>query len=126
MLDNLFEKYCVRRHTPNASLLYITAEKNFSNLIRIQPEWDLYPDTAGERLENERYAAPLYAALANINVNEDTIQALLIPVARTSDGYDEHHNAQSDCEFECSRAAIKTIVEKRPDLNPRKGQTLIG
>jgi len=126
MLDNLFEKYHVRRHTPNASLLYIYAEKNFSNLIRIQLEWDLYPGTAGERLENERYAAPLYAALANVNVNENTIQALLIPVARTSDDYGEHHKAQSDCEFECSRAAIKTIVEKRPCLNSRKGQTLIG
>ncbi len=126
MLDNLFEKYHVRRHTPNASLLYISAEKNFSNLIRIQLEWDFYPGTAGECLENERYAAPLYAALANVNVNENTIQALLIPVARTSDDYGEHHKAQSDCEFECSRAAIKTIVEKRPCLNSRKGQTLIG
>lgn len=126
MLDNLFEKYHVRRHTPDASLLYISAEKNFSNLIRIQLEWDLYPGTAGERLENERYAAPLYAALANVNVNENTIQALLIPVARISDDYGEHHNAQSDREFECNRAAIKTIIEKRPCLNSRKGQTLIG
>ncbi len=126
MLDNLFEKYHVRRHTSNASLLYISAEKNFSNLIRIQLEWDLYSDTAGERLENERYAASLYATLANVNVNENTIQALLISVARTSDDYDERHKAQSDCEFECSRAAIKTIFEKRPCLNSRKGQTLIG
>ncbi len=125
-LDNLFEKYHVRRHTPNASLLYISAEKNFSNLIRIQLERDLYPGAAGERLENERYAAPLYAALANVNVNENTIQALLIPVTQTSDDYDEHHNAQSDCKFECSRAAIKMIVEKRPCVKSRKGQTLIG
>ena len=124
MLDNLFEKYHVRRHTPNASLLYIVAEKNFSNLVRIQLESDWYPGTAGERLENERYAAPLYAALANVNVNENTIHALLIPVARTSYDFDELHNNQSDCEFERSRAAIKTIIEKRPNLNPRKGQTL--
>ena len=126
MLDNLFEKYQVRRHTSNASLLYIVAEKNFSNLVRIQLESDLYPDTAGERLENERYAAPLYAALANVNVNENTIHALLTPVARTSYDYDELHNSQSDYELERSRAAIKTIIEKRPNLNPRKGQTLIG
>ena len=121
MLDNLFEKYHVRRHTPNASLLYIVAEKNFSNLIRIQLELDLYPGTAGERLENERYAAPLYAALANFD--EKTIHALLSPVTPTYD-YDELHNDQSDCEFKRSRAAIKTIIEKRPNLNPRKGQTL--
>lgn len=50
----------------------------------------------------------------------------MIPVARISDDYGEHHNAQSDREFECNRAAIKTIIEKRPCLNFRKGQTLIG
>ena len=126
LLDNLFEKYQVRRHTSNASLLYIVAEKNFSNLVRIQLESDLHPGTAGERLENERYAAPLYAALANVNVNENTIRALLTPVARTSYDYDELHNNQSDYELERSRAATKTIIEKRPNLNPRKGQTLIG
>lgn len=63
ILDNLFEKYHVRRHTPNASLLYIVVEKNFSNLIRIQLESDSYPGTTGERLENERYATSLNAAL---------------------------------------------------------------
>ena len=125
MLDNLFQKYQVRRHTSNASLLYIVAEKNFSNLVRIQLESDLYPDTAGERLGNERYAAPLYAALANVNGNKDTIHALLNPVARTSYDYDELHNNQSDYELERSRAATKTIIEKRPNRDPRKGQTLI-
>ena len=86
----------------------------------------MYPGTAGERLENERYAAPLYAALANVNVNENTIHALLTSIARTSYDYDELHNNQSDYELERSRAAIKTIIEKRPNLNPRKGQTLRG
>ena len=125
MLDNLFEKYQVRRHTSNASLLYIVAERNLSNLVRIQLESDLHPGTAGERLENERYAAPLYAALANVNVNENTIHTLLTPVARTSYDYDELHNNKSDYELERSRAATKTIIEKRPILDPRKGQTLI-
>ena len=86
----------------------------------------MYPGTAGERLENERYAVLLYAALADVNVNKNTIYALLTPVARTSDGYNELHNNQSDYEFEQSRAAIKIIIEKRPNLNPRKGQTLRG
>jgi len=86
----------------------------------------LYTDNAGERLGKERYAAPFYAALANVDVNENTIQALLIPVTRTSHDYGERHNAHSGCGSECSRAAIKTIVEERPNLDPRKGQTLIG
>ena len=129
MLDNLFEKYQLRRHTPNVSLTYIVAEKNFGNLVQIQVESDHDPDTVAERLENERYAAPLYAALANANVKEETIQALfLIPVARTY-GSGEHPNEQSeqsDCEIERNRAAIQILVEKRPNLKPGKGETLIG
>ena len=126
MLDNLFEKYNVRRHTPDASLLYIVAEKNFGNLVRIQLKSDLSPDTAAERPKNERYAAPLYAALASVNVNEDTIRALLIPVARASHDHGDLHDDESDRGFERSRAAIKTIIDKRPNLNPRKRETLLG
>ena len=65
---------------------------------------------------------PLYAALANVNVNvdENTIHALWTPVARTSYNYDELHNNQSGYELERSRAATKTIIDKRPNLNPRK------
>ena len=36
-LDNLFEKYEVRRHTKDVSLLYVLAEGNMSNLIRVHP-----------------------------------------------------------------------------------------
>ena len=128
LLDNLFEKYQVRRHTPNVSLTYIVAEKNFSNLVQIQVESDCDPDTVAERLENERYGAPLYAALANANVKEETIQALLIPVARTCGSGELHdeRSEQSDCEIERNQAAIQILVEKRPNLNPGKGETLIG
>ncbi len=91
MLDNILERYKVRRHTPDASLLYIFAEKNFSNLIRIPLESNLYTGNAGERLGKERYTAPFYEALANVDVNENTIPALLIPVTRTSHDYGEHH-----------------------------------
>ena len=96
MLDNLYERYQVRRHTPNVSLTYIVAEKNFSNLVQIQVESDYDPDTVATRLENERYSAPLYAALASANVNEKTIQALLIPVDRTYDS-GEIYIELSDC-----------------------------
>ncbi len=122
MLDNLFEKYQIRRHTPNVTLTYIVAEKNFGNLVQIQVESDYDPVTAVKRLENERYGAPLYAALANANVNEKTIQALLFPVARTYDS-SKLHNEQSDCEVERNRAAIQIIFGKRPNLG--KGETLI-
>lgn len=126
LLDNLFEKYQVRRHTPNVSLTYIVAEKNFSNLVWIQVKSDDDPGIAAERLENERYRTPLYAALANANVKEETIRALfLIPVARSYD-FGGLHNEQSDCEIERNQAAIEFLLEKRPNLNPSKGETLIG
>jgi ankyrin repeat protein/nucleoside phosphorylase len=59
-LDNLFEKHEVRRHTPNVSLLYILAEGNMSNLIRV-----LHPSILSYlEVEDERYGLPLFASLA--------------------------------------------------------------
>ena len=124
-LDNLFEKYQIRRHTSRASLLYILAEKNFSNLIRIRLESESDPHSAVERCEDERYVTPLNAALASTPVDKNTIQALLIPEVRTSYSLGELHNAQSDLKRECSLAAVNMIIEKRPSLSPRKGETLL-
>ena len=125
MLDNLFEKYQIRRHTSHASLLYILAEKNFSNLVRIQLEMELDPDTAIERCENERYGTPLHAALNNTPIKKDTIQALLIPKVRTPYDLGELGHARTGWACECSLAAINSIIEKQPDPRPRKGQTLM-
>jgi hypothetical protein len=58
-LDNLFEKHEIRRHSSQSSLLYILAERNMSNLIRVHPRNLFYLD-----VENERYGVPLFAALA--------------------------------------------------------------
>ena len=58
-IDNLFEKYEVRRHTQNVSLLYVLAEGNMSNLIKVHPSILLYLEEEGER-----YGPPLFAALA--------------------------------------------------------------
>ena len=58
-IDNLFEKYEVRRHTQNVSLLYALAEGNMSNLIKVHPSVLLYL-----KEEGERYGPPLFAALA--------------------------------------------------------------
>jgi len=58
-LYNLLEKHEVRRYTPKASLLYLLAENNASNLIRIHPNNLSYCEA-----EDERYGLPLFAALA--------------------------------------------------------------
>ncbi|KAI1445813.1 hypothetical protein F5Y02DRAFT_426408 [Annulohypoxylon stygium] len=58
-LDNLLEIKNIRRHTPNASLLYILAEHNMGNLIKIHPS-----KQACSKIEDERHGPPILAALA--------------------------------------------------------------
>lgn len=58
-LDNLFEKHEVRRHTQNVRLLYILAEGNLSNLIRVHSSVLSCLD-----MEGERYKFPFFASLA--------------------------------------------------------------
>jgi ankyrin repeat protein len=58
-LDNLFEKHEVRRHTKSVSFLYMLAELNMANLIRVLGSVSRCMD-----LEAERYGCPLFAAAA--------------------------------------------------------------
>jgi ankyrin repeat protein len=62
-LDNLFGRHEIRPHTLKASLLYILAERNMSNLIRIHPRNLFYLE-----VEDEHYGAPLLAALATSSI----------------------------------------------------------
>ncbi|KAH7117473.1 Pfs, NACHT and ankyrin domain protein [Dactylonectria macrodidyma] len=57
---NRFERYKARQYTPDASLLYILADKGFAELIRTQPTEQLCT-----YIPKERYRYPLFAALAN-------------------------------------------------------------
>ena len=92
LLDNVFQQHQVRRHTANASLLYILAEKNHFNLIQTQMKQESYPDVAGTTLENERYGTPLHAAVVNADIHEETIQALLFPsIQANSNGWESHN-----------------------------------
>jgi ankyrin repeat protein len=58
-LNNLLEKFDIRRYTKSASLLYILAERNLADLIRIHPQRESCFD-----VEDERYGLPMFAALA--------------------------------------------------------------
>ncbi|KUI61569.1 Vegetative incompatibility protein HET-E-1 [Cytospora mali] len=69
-LDNLFEKYEVRRHTPTASLPYLLAEHNLARLIGIHLHHVSTIDILGER-----YRYPLFAALSN--GHRDAVKAIL-------------------------------------------------
>ncbi|EUC28323.1 hypothetical protein COCCADRAFT_30391 [Bipolaris zeicola 26-R-13] len=69
-LDNLLEKHQVRRHTERVSLLYLLAELNTANLIRVLDSASRCMD-----VEVERYGCPLFAAAA-MN-SEKTLEAFL-------------------------------------------------
>ncbi|KAE8141014.1 ankyrin repeat-containing domain protein [Aspergillus pseudotamarii] len=58
-LYNLFEKYQVRRYTPDMSFLSILAEHNLGNLISIHPS-----NLCCFEVMSGRYGAPIFAALA--------------------------------------------------------------
>lgn len=60
LLNNALEQYKIRRYTKSVSLLYIFAEKNLADLIRNHPRKKF-----GFHAEDERYGAPILAALAN-------------------------------------------------------------
>ncbi|KAK6507840.1 hypothetical protein TWF481_006262 [Arthrobotrys musiformis] len=58
-VSNIFEKAKVRQYQKSTSLLYLLAERNLANLIKINPNRLSYL-----RPEEERYGPPLFAALA--------------------------------------------------------------
>jgi hypothetical protein len=57
-LSNLFTEYEVYRHTSKASLLYLFAENDLPNLIKIHPFRLSYLE-----LEDDRYGSPLHASI---------------------------------------------------------------
>lgn len=74
--NNLFEQHQIRRYTKEASLLYILADRNMPALIRSH-----FPNQPRFAVENERYGAPLLAALAT--QSEEAVQVLLETQAET-------------------------------------------
>lgn len=70
LLNNIFERHQIRRHTKSVSLLYLLAELNAPNLVKAHPSVMSYLVA-----EEERYGAPLFAALAM--GNEEVVLAFL-------------------------------------------------
>ncbi|KAK3940661.1 hypothetical protein QBC46DRAFT_353953 [Diplogelasinospora grovesii] len=93
VLNNTLERYDVRRYTESVSLLYILAEKNLADLIRIHPQRESYFDVEVER--PERYGPPIFAALAT--GSDEAVRAFLEvqaniqpPTSRLHDLYKEY------------------------------------
>lgn len=112
-LDNLIERYQIRRHTPNACLLYILAEKNLSSLIRIQLRRISNMDIMGER-----YCFPIFAALAN--GNENAVRALLTLDTDSRSNGDVPHDDDSQY-----HQGFLKLIENRRDIKPINEQTLL-
>ncbi|KAK6525990.1 hypothetical protein TWF281_011033 [Arthrobotrys megalospora] len=72
---NLFEKFEVRKYDESTGLLYILAERNLVNLIRIHPH-----RKRCFKVEANRYGPPFFAALAF--GNHETVQEFLEIQAR--------------------------------------------
>ncbi|KFY31660.1 hypothetical protein V493_00915 [Pseudogymnoascus sp. VKM F-4281 (FW-2241)] len=104
-LDNYFERYQIRRHTSNGSLLYILAEQNLPNLIRVELKRVPHMDIKGER-----YGFPLLAALAL--KNESALRALLAPDISLSGSRDH-------------QGAIRCVLENSGEINSQKDQSLL-
>ena len=98
-LDNTFEIFEIRRHTPSASLLYILAESNFASLIHSMNRYDTRISFRGER-----YGSPLAAAI--FNGHKEAAGALLPQIGDAA----------------LIESALLDISHKR-NFKPRKGHT---
>ncbi|KAL4819841.1 hypothetical protein BDW67DRAFT_173115 [Aspergillus spinulosporus] len=79
--SNLFEKFKVRKYSPDINLFYLLAEKGLSELISTRLK-----DDRNIHVFEGRYKYPIFAALANCN--RDAAAALLMVPSRLCDGVD--------------------------------------
>jgi len=75
-LDNKLQRYKSRHHLEEVPLLYLLAEQNLPNLIRVHPERKLALDM---ECRTERYGRPIVAAIAF--GNNEAISALALSIA---------------------------------------------
>jgi ankyrin repeat protein len=117
-LNNLYERYQIRRYTSNGSLLYILAEENLPNLIRIELKRVPHMD-----IEGERYGFPLLAALAN--ANENAVREFLIQDTSAwpdSDITYNHLPCPTDGDVQ---EVVRFLLKNRRDFSSRKDETLL-
>jgi ankyrin repeat protein/nucleoside phosphorylase len=117
-LDNLFQKFEIRRYTSAANQLYILAEKSLPNLIRIVLKGVQCMDIKGGR-----YGYPSHAALAH--ANEKAVRALLVLMTDTGSDCaipDNDPFCSTDGEYE---EVIGYLLKNRRVISSRKDRTLL-
>jgi len=101
-LDNLFQGDTRYKYTQDTSLLYILAEGNMSNLIRVHPSiFSCF------EVEKERYSTPFLAALAT--GSKDTVQAFVeAHLVKRSPGSRLHKLWRQYCQGEGSQREFRS------------------
>jgi len=117
-LNNFFERYQIRRYTPDASLLYILAQEDLPNLVRIELRRVPHMDIKGER-----YGFPMLAALANDNIK--AISALLIlDTDALSDGAVSNGQPLRPTNSD-RREAFESLLKNRREISSQKTRSLL-
>ena len=80
-LSNTLERYDVRRYMKSVSLIYIFAEKNLADLIRIHPQRESCFDVENEGYGHEQFGPPIFAARATSS--HEAVQVFLEVQAET-------------------------------------------
>ncbi|KAL2012474.1 hypothetical protein VTN00DRAFT_5192 [Thermoascus crustaceus] len=117
-LDNLFERYEIRRHTPDASQLYILAGKNLPNLIRIILKEFAYMDI---NREHDGYQSSSCSTRANDNATTTLLEPVT-GVVSGSDLLDNHSLCQTSTE---DQGSITNTLTNRHNVSLPKDQSLL-
>jgi ankyrin repeat protein len=118
IFNDTLERYAVRRYGRLVSLLYVLAEKNLADLIKVYPRKECCFD-----LGTGRYGGAIFAALAS--GNDETVQALLRAQVRSQPSHSPLHDlckqytgreinptgVGSNFVFQKSRSVLSNIVD---------------
>ncbi|KAI1081312.1 hypothetical protein F5B20DRAFT_535599 [Whalleya microplaca] len=117
-LNNLFERHKIRHYTPNVSLLYILAERNFPNLIRGHSSV-----LSCMEVENERYGPPFVAALCT--GSEQAVEVFRDALVANSLGGATQYRSQYSRD-NLKRAGFSRHFKFPKDANPLSYLSLLG
>ncbi|KAK6358105.1 hypothetical protein TWF730_007460 [Orbilia blumenaviensis] len=106
-LNNLFEKHQIRRYTTKASWLYILAERNLPNLIKIQLKRVKSLDIHGER-----YGFPLFAAFFAKSLSAIKALLMLSPDEQAVDSTTQYFHPELGQEIDTVLESIRTWDKK--------------
>ena len=107
-LKNLLEPYQNRRYSQDASLLYIFAEKDLTNLIRSHLRGD--PTL---NIQGERYGSPLVAAFANGNKSAAKALSMMCPSVQSGGNIYTDIEKDIDRDFDMQRESLRRASLKR-------------